>query len=381
MGGISIAICNYNRCELVTRCIEAAIDSIDRRLHINVVDNASTDGSVEAIKARFGRQVSLHVRTTNGGSAGGFAAAIEHALRSDPEFLLILDSDCIVHPDAIAVLEMFLHRNETFSLVGPLIYWPSIPPTVQEFGGTIDWPSAQCKGNYKNYNEESSPPLTGWRETDYVAACCLLVRASAVRSVGNIDPRYFLYFDDIDWQWRLRLAGHRIAVTADAKAVHHCGAANKSSHVPTYYHWRNRIHFFRTYAKNRKQALDIILSDAARAIATCSTLGLLNAANAIRVGVSDALNGVWLARDFGGVDISSDPPAKFDLKIASTRQVHHIFEGVSISDRDSNDVVLVDPYGKQLIASEAYRLSHLYRDTLQATTDEFSRLRGDVYDL
>jgi GT2 family glycosyltransferase len=367
---VSIAVCNYNRADLLVHCIESAMATASGEVNVCIVDNASTDGSPSIIPERFGNRVRLHVETVNGGSSGGFHRAVEMALEAGTKYILVLDSDCIIAPDAIPVLSGFLDENPDFSGIGPKLYWPWPERLVQELGGTIDWQNAECRGEYKRYDETCSPALIGWRETDYVAGCALMVRSDAIVKHGNIEPRYFLYFDDVEWQWRMRLGGARIAVTAETSAIHHCGASGKSSHIPTYYNWRNRVHFFGKYAPGQGNCRTAarIAGDAIRAVATCRALGLTNAANALMLGVTDGLNGLWGARDFFGLDLSLDrektilPPAWEKMPI---RRVVHVLECADETEKNNATLILEDPYGKRLTAAEAWRLSAKYRDELE----------------
>jgi GT2 family glycosyltransferase len=363
---LAIAVCNYNRRELALQCIEAALISAGSDSRAFVADNASTDGSAKAIEDRFGDRVCVYRELNNLGSSGGFHRAVQMALDAEPENILLLDSDCIISPTTVPCLLDFAMAHPEFSVVGPNIYWPEPDDLVQEFGGTIDWDAALCRGEFRNYDEKNNPKIEGWRETDYIAACCLLVRSSAILQHGNIDPGHFLYFDDVEWQWRMRLGGRRIAVTSDARAVHYCGAANRRSCLPTYYLWRNRLHFFRKYAAAnvREQTINRIIDDTAQAVATCRLLGYQNAATAIFDGISDALRGNWGIKDFSGIDLRCDSPAPLlpdGWEIMPVLKVPHIFASAPEGEKDNRHLILEDPFGKRITAAQAWTLSEKFK--------------------
>ncbi len=381
MRRLAVAICNYNRRELALRCLEAVLNSSRLKdCRIFVVDNASTDGSAITIDETFGSRVRVIREPCNLGGSGGFHKAICLALAIEPVYILVLDSDCIVSPDTVSFLSDFLDLHPDFSVVGPKIYWPEPKGLVQEFGGTIDWKAAVCRGEFKKYDETVLPQLRGWREVDYIAACCLLVRSSTILKHGNIDPGHFLYFDDVEWQWRMHLGGCRIAVTAEAEAVHHCGAANKKSNLPTYYHWRNRLHFFHKYSSDRfrEQTVDTILRDASRAVATCRIFSLVNNAIAIFEGVSDALQGRWGIKNSDALDFSLDPPIcglPEEWEKLPVRRVLHVLEDIPETEKSNETLILEDPFGKRLTAAQAWHLSKRFQVEIDDVHNTFQYLK------
>ncbi len=85
MKKIGIVICNYNKKEYVVNCIQSVLESKTDDFDIYVVDNASTDGSVEAVREQYGEQVTLLVNSENLGGSGGFNTGIRKVLEEDYE--------------------------------------------------------------------------------------------------------------------------------------------------------------------------------------------------------------------------------------------------------------------------------------------------------
>lgn len=376
---VAVAVCNYNRSRIASKAVSALLSSDMGNLTIHFVDNGSTDDSVAMVRELYGKKVNLIELAENKGSSGGFAEAIESALKDGSDYILMLDSDCVVNPDTLRILVDYLDKNIRFSVVGPKLYWPVPPGRVQEFGARIDWEMAQASGYNKGYDEVVYPPLSGDREVDYVAGCCLLVRRRVVESVGNIDSSYFLYFDDVEWQWRMRLGGERIAVTGMASAFHNCGAMSKGNHASTFYHWRNRIRFFMSYCGvyRKESVLQKILSDAARAIATTRTLGANNAGNAIELAVADGLSSLCGKREFSGIDLSIDQVNEL-LPVDGLRReipVGHVFECNPESYAGQEDVVLCDSFGKKLPVGVVLELLPLYHSEYNCAAMRIEKLR------
>ena len=86
-------MCNYNKREYVVRCVESLLKQSYQDRDIYVVDNASTDGSAEALKERFSKQISVIQNEENVGGSGGFDAAIQDALKKDYQYLVLCDND------------------------------------------------------------------------------------------------------------------------------------------------------------------------------------------------------------------------------------------------------------------------------------------------
>lgn len=232
--------CRDDVCALVASLLAQEGD----QPRVLVVDNASTDGTAEALAGRFPAVEVLRLARNTGG-AGGFAAGMRHALRGGHEFLWLLDGDALATPDALRELLAVAERDPRIGAAGSQIAMRDHPDLVQEIGGHVEPWTGRLRfvGAF-----EAVDPDRPSRDVDFVPACSLLARAEAVREVGTFRDELFIFYDDIDWCDRLRRAGWRV-VTAPRSLVHHrfhggkplapwrvyYGVRNQLA-----YHWRNR---------------------------------------------------------------------------------------------------------------------------------------------
>lgn len=248
MKAIGVVICNYNKSHFVTQCIESVLESKEHNFDIYVVDNASTDDSVERIKSKFGDRVNLIENTENLGGSGGFNTGLRIVRERGYDYFFCLDDDAQVDENALSTLYQYMEENPDVGMAGCRVYHAQMPEYIQQCGLTIDFASCNIRTLYADVLEEDSIPEV--IECDAVATCAVMVRGSVVRetNVGIMPEDNFIYWDDIEWGHRMHLAGYRTVTLGSAKALHQMGAnGRKPTTFIEYYMWRNRLHFFMKY--------------------------------------------------------------------------------------------------------------------------------------
>ena len=238
-----IVICNYNKKEYVLRCIQSVLESDTQDYSIYVVDNASTDGSADAILARYGVQVTVLKNPENLGGSGGFNRGIRHALSQNHTYIWCLDNDTLVDEHALSSMIQCLKNHPDVGLVGSRIYQMDQPGVLQENGIRIDYKNYCMDSPYLNRVDDGTLP--DFLYADAVAACSLLIRTSVVREIGCMPEENFLYWDDTEWCCRCRDHGYQVAVCGTSYVLHAMGAKKEVVNTfATYYAWRNWITFF-----------------------------------------------------------------------------------------------------------------------------------------
>lgn len=238
-----IVICNYNKKEYVLRCIQSVLESDTQDYSIYVVDNASSDGSVNAIRARYGDQVTVLENKENLGGSGGFNCGIRYALSRNHTYIWCLDNDTIVDEHALSELIGCLKAHPEVGFAGSRIYQMDQPGFLQENGIQVDYENYCVESPYLNRIDDGTLP--DFLYADAVAACSLLIRASVVREIGCMPEENFLYWDDTEWCCRCRDHGYQVAVCGTSGVLHAMGAKKEAVNTfATYYAWRNWITFF-----------------------------------------------------------------------------------------------------------------------------------------
>lgn len=248
MKQIGIVICNYNKKNDALACIRSILESKFQDYDIYVVDNASTDGSAEAIRNAYGEQVTLLVNQENLGGSGGFNTGLRAAFQKGYPYLMCVDNDALLDENAVGNLLAFLQEHPETGIAAAKIYHREAPDYVQQFGQKIDFENFCTDVTYLNAYEDGSMPEYVY--TDAVAACALMIRRSVIEKIGFMPEENFLYWDDTEWCYLCNRAGWKVASVGNAMALHAMGAKKELENTfPTYYAWRNWICFFMRYTE------------------------------------------------------------------------------------------------------------------------------------
>ncbi len=248
MKAIGVVICNYNKCEFVVNCIQSVLENKVKNFDIYVVDNASTDDSVETIQKEFGNTVTLLVNKENLGGSGGFNTGLREVLKKGYKYFVCLDNDVLVDENALNTLYEYMEANPDVGMAGSRVYHMQMPEYIQQCGLHLDF--QKCTAHTIGADMPEDGTLPEVIECDTVATCSVMIRGSVIRKtdVGIMPEDNFIYWDDMEWGHRMHLAGYRIVTLASSKVLHQMGANTKSpTTFLTYYMWRNRTDFFMRY--------------------------------------------------------------------------------------------------------------------------------------
>ncbi|GIV76515.1 glycosyltransferase family 2 protein [Litorilinea aerophila] len=235
-------ILNTNRREDTLACL-ASLQANDYPNHTALVlDNASTDGSVEAIRAQF-PSVQVLALAENRGYAGNNNVGIAAALAQGADWVFVLNEDTILAPDCLrqlmAVAEGDDTDDDTIGIVGPLVLHHDEPTVIQSAGGALgrDWQARHLGQNQPDAGQFREP-----RPVDWISGCAILVRRAVIEQVGMLDERFFYYWEETEWCLRARRAGWQVVHVPQAR-LWHKGVQRDYRPSPsvTYYNTRNRL--------------------------------------------------------------------------------------------------------------------------------------------
>jgi GT2 family glycosyltransferase len=233
---LSIIIVSFNARVDLERCLGSLREhSPDTAHEVIVVDNGSTDGSVEAARRAADVQVIAI------GSNRGFAAANNAGIRaSTGEYLLLLNSDTIVPAGSIDRLLAALERHPEAAAAGPRLV-DAHGRAELSFGRMIgpitEWRQQRLIRRHSRSDAAAVALIDRMtREEqfpDWVSGACLLVRRGDAEAVGLLDERFFMYTEDVDFCAELRARGRRILFTPEAEIVHLRGRSAASAPAAT----------------------------------------------------------------------------------------------------------------------------------------------------
>jgi GT2 family glycosyltransferase len=238
---VVVVVLTWNGREDTLACLAALAGDTYEPLHVVVVDNASGDGTEEAVRAAH-PEVELVSSDTNLGYAGGNNLGLERALALGAGHVLVLNNDVEVLPGAIAELVDAAERLPRVGAVNPTILFAEPPDHIWFAGARFD-PRHGYNGRQRGYGRPDGPAFAARAETDRACGAALLVPRGALEEVGGFDEALFLYSEDTDWSLRARAAGYRLYVVPDARVVHRVSASagGESSPATLYYGLRNTL--------------------------------------------------------------------------------------------------------------------------------------------
>lgn len=240
-------ILNTNRRADTLACLASLAGSDYANLSVLVLDNASNDGSAEAIAAAF-PAVQVLPLAQNLGYAGNNNVGIAAALAQGADWVFVLNEDTVQAPDCISRLVALGENNAQIGIVGPLVFHHDEPAVIQSAGGRLGrfW-----KSLHTGHNEpaEGHALLAGPRPVDFISGCAILVRRALLEQIGALDERFFYYWEETEWCLRARRNGWQVWFEPAAQ-LWHKGVQRDYQPNPsvTYYNTRNQ---FMLLAKHR----------------------------------------------------------------------------------------------------------------------------------
>lgn len=262
---LGIVILNWNTRDYLRRCLETVYASQgDFRYQVIVVDNASTDGSAEMVKAEF-PQAHLIESEINGGypygnnlglRALGFGAAGQVDANA-PRYALLLNPDTEVPQDALAAMVRFMDGRPDVGVAGPKLVladgtldkackrgFPTPLVSFYHFAGLSRlFPNSP---RFARYNMTFVHPDQE-AEVDSVVGAYMQVRREAIAAVGLLDEAFFMYAEDIDWAYRIKQAGWKIVYHPQVVVKHVKRAASRQSKRAQFEFWRAMLIFYRKH--------------------------------------------------------------------------------------------------------------------------------------
>jgi len=223
----SIVIPTHDTRELTLRCLDSLHAAPLAGMEVILVDDASRDGTAEAVAARHPEVVVLR----NEEPARFTRSANRGLARASGEILLLLNSDTEVEPGGLGRLVEVFAREPELGVAGALLHYPDGSP--QWSGGrepSLAWFFALTSGLPRLLEKlpfyRRSRPLAPDRPlaVDWVTGAAMAFRRTVWEAAGPLDEGYFMYFEEVDFCLRARRAGWRVEVRPEVRVLHHHGA-------------------------------------------------------------------------------------------------------------------------------------------------------------
>lgn len=262
---IAVAIISWNTRAYLRSCL-LTVQS-EGAAQVVVVDNGSTDGSIEMIRDEF-PQVLLQVNSTN----VGYGAAANQALRAcSTDHVLLLNSDTLLLPGSLQALATYLDEHLEVGMAGPHIQNPDGSLQISCFHFPSPFYTLLWETSF-GHLADLSPALRerylpAWshdraRAVPWVLGAALAIRREAFNAIDGFDESFFMYSEEIDLAYRLQLAGWHTHFAPDAAIVHVGGASTVQRKLAMARQLvSSRVHFYRLhYAPWQLVLLRVIMS-------------------------------------------------------------------------------------------------------------------------
>ncbi|GAB4533069.1 MAG: glycosyltransferase family 2 protein [Anaerolineales bacterium] len=235
---------NWNRAEDTLACIASLHAQRPVPPQVIVVDNGSSDDSVAQLRVAT-PEVMLMTNERNLGFSGGYNLGIRQALALGAAYVLIINNDAILAPDALATL--LQHAAPGVGALAPLIYHAPPERVIWSLGGrTHPWTLEKSNPWVGQPDRGTLPHII---EQDFLTGCILLLPRATLETVGLFDEGFWLYYEDMDFARRVRLAGLRMLTVTEAHAWHKVASSSGGSDSPSERYWmaRSSVRFFRKH--------------------------------------------------------------------------------------------------------------------------------------
>jgi hypothetical protein len=247
---LSIIIVNWNTRDLLLECLRSLHEArAGLSVEVFVVDNGSSDGSVEAVRGAFPDVLPIENKKNL-----GFAKASNAGLRrSKGKYILLLNTDVILQKDTVPSMLEFMKKTPDAGIAGAQLR--NVDGTKQT--SVDNFPTLLTEGLNKSLLRRLFPkrfpskhvPFLSPKEVESVIGACMMVRRKALEDVGPMDEDYFLFMEETDWCYRMRHKGWKVFLLPQAQAVHlQGGTAKRVKAQAKLEYYRSRYLFFK---KNR----------------------------------------------------------------------------------------------------------------------------------
>jgi GT2 family glycosyltransferase len=248
---LSIIIVSWNTKDLLRSCLESINQyPPGHPYEVFVVDNVSTDGSIEMVVEDF-PQVQLIANKTNVGFAGGNNQAISQSVG---DYILLLNPDTEVKPGALDALIDFLDETPEAGVAGAKLLNPDgslqescypKPTLIREFWRLFYLDEVRPYARYKMARWDQKKP----KEVDVLMGACMLLRREIIEAVGLFDVDYFIYSEEVDLCIRIQKAGWSLHWIPQAEVVHYGGQSTQQLAAEMFLQlYKGKIMFFRKHS-------------------------------------------------------------------------------------------------------------------------------------
>ena len=251
MKSVVVVVLSWNKQQAVIDCLDRLNALTGADIQVVVVDNASSDDSVSAIR-RAHPDATVLEEPVNRGFAGGVNAGLAEAARRNADYAWLLNDDTQFAPTVLMRLLAHADANPDCGLLSPALFDLDDGNGEQFRNGLVDWSVAAMAHNLPS---DRYAEALARNATPIVPGTAMLCDLRVYRAIGPFDPRYFAYWEDTDYALRAADAGFA-SVVVDASRMQHAATPTRHDRPPHYHYYmvRNEALFFERHAVRHRSA-------------------------------------------------------------------------------------------------------------------------------
>lgn len=208
---VFVVVLNYNGRDVLDQCLSGLFRQDYPNFSVILVDNASTDGSLEAAKKKFSRGVFIKNETNLGFSAGN-NVGIRFSLERGAQYVFLLNNDTEIPESFLTDMVTNMESRSALGIASPIVL-AGKAEEVWFSGGKIDWWRMKTI-HFRDFFEEK------FRSSEFISGCAMVVKREVFLKAGLLDEEFFLYWEDADFSFRAARAGFERGVFSDVKIRH-----------------------------------------------------------------------------------------------------------------------------------------------------------------
>lgn len=274
---VAIIVLNWNGADYITNCLDSLVRlKMDKHsIEIVVIDNASTDSSVELVTSKYPK-IKLIETGQNLGYASGNNIGLQHAIDTHADWVWIVNPDIRVSPDSLSSL--LSATNSTTGILGSKSYFEKgfefhkdryapkdLGKVIWYAGGKMDW--ANVDSLHIGVNQVDHGQYDQASPTEFVTGASMLINCRMLETIGLFDPKYFLYYEENDLCQRAIRAGWQLVYVPQSVVWHaNAQATGIGSNLQDYFLTRNKLLFglrwapFRSKLAVIRQSLNLLFT-------------------------------------------------------------------------------------------------------------------------
>ncbi|CAN5304381.1 glycosyltransferase family 2 protein [soil metagenome] len=264
---IFIVVLNWNQPKLTIECIES-LQKLkvlkNQEVKIIIVDNGSTDNSVEQFRKLHLSKFGLEIMETNSnlGFAAGNNFGIKYAQDKNADYVMILNNDTFVDSNLVTNLVNSAEKDKKIGMISPKIYFAKgfefhkkytknqLGKVIWYAGGKMDWKN--ILGSNRGVDEVDKKQYDKEIETDFATGACMFIRRETLKEIGLFNEKYFMYMEDVELSQRAKNKKWKVIYEPKGMLWHKVAQSSGiGSELNDYFISRNRIMFGFKYANLR----------------------------------------------------------------------------------------------------------------------------------